>query len=111
MSEHEVTASGRVPVRATAVPPARWTTALATLLLAVVIVAWVVGGLQSTLELDEPVHPLDVLWVFSFLVFPAVGWLIAVKLPHNPLGWIYLTYGVLRWQARQWKSWPNSRLM
>ena len=90
-----MTASGRVPVRATAVPPARWTTALATLLLAVVVVIWVFGGLLSLQELDESIHPLDVVWVISFLVFPAVGWLIAVKLPNNPLGWIYLAFAVV----------------
>ncbi len=73
----------------------RWTTALATLLLAVVVVAWVYGGLLSGQELDEPIHPLDVMWVLSFLVFPTVGWLISVKLPHNPLGWIYLAFAIL----------------
>ena len=95
MSEHEVTASGRGRVGATAALPARWTTALATLLLAVVVVAWTLGAWLSAQELDEPIHPLDVVWVLSFLVFPTVGWLISVKFPHNPLGWIYLAFAIL----------------
>ena len=90
-----MTASGREQAGATASLPARWTAALATLLLTVVVVAWVVGVWLSTKELDEPIHPLDVVWVLSFLVFPAVGWLITVRLPKNPLGWIYLAYAVL----------------
>ncbi len=73
----------------------RWTTALATFLLAVTFVAWVVGGMLSVLFSGEPLPLIDVLWVLSFLVFPVVGWLIATKLPSNPLGWIYLAFAVL----------------
>ena len=95
MNDHEVTASEREPAGATTGIPARWTSALATLLLAVVVVIWVFGGLLSLQDPDEPIHLLDVVWVISFLVFPAVGWLIAVKLPNNRLGWIYLSFAVL----------------
>ena len=90
-----MTASGRGLVGETTGIPPRWTTALATLLLVVVVVAWVLGGWLSAQEIDEPIHPLDVVWVLSFLVFPIVGWFIAVKLPHNPLGWIYLAFAIL----------------
>ena len=90
-----MTASGRGLVGATTGIPARWTTVLATLLLAVIVVAWVFGGLLSAQELDEPIQPLDVVWALSFLIFPTVGWLISVKFPHNPLGWIYLAFAIL----------------
>jgi hypothetical protein len=70
----------------------RRSTALATLLLAVVAVIWVLGGLLSMLVSGRPVYALDVVYVLSFLAFPVVGWLISVKLPQNLLGWIYLTF-------------------
>lgn len=66
--------------------------ALATLLLITDIVAWVATAVLAAQNAAEPADLSSVAYVFSFLIFPIVGWLIAVKLPQNPLGWIYLLF-------------------
>jgi hypothetical protein len=73
----------------------RWISALATVLLSLqgitfLFVAW--QGLRDSAD-PEPVS--SVVWVLSFMAFPIVGWLIAIKLPHNPLGWIYLAFPIV----------------
>ncbi len=68
------------------------TTGLAMLLLALCVAIWSFIFWTYSQNSTEPPHLLDVAWGLSFLAFPAVGWLIAVKLPHNALGWIYLIF-------------------
>lgn len=69
-------------------------TALATLLLTADIATWVITGVLAAQFSNEPLRPADLAYVLSFLVFPVVGWLVAVKLPGNPLGWIYLLFSL-----------------
>lgn len=68
----------------------RWAAGLATLLLLADIAAWATTAVLAAQ--DEPVDLSAASYVLSFLVFPLVGWLIAVRIPRNPLGWIYLAF-------------------
>lgn len=73
----------------------RWVAPLATLLLALVVV---LGAFASWVSLISPVDPLpasDLVFVFSMVVYAALGWLITVKGPQNALGWIYLAFPLL----------------
>lgn len=71
----------------------RWRSALATVLLILEIGAF---GFAAWEELRDPSSDASgAVWVISFLAFPIVGWLIAVKLPRNPLAWIYLTFPIV----------------
>ncbi len=68
----------------------RWIPALATMLLVLgvsmfVILAWY--GLQSPVD---PIRTSDLVFALFLVAFPMVGWLIAVRRPQNPLGWIFL---------------------
>ncbi|MFQ5943656.1 MAG: hypothetical protein ACE5JF_08900, partial [Anaerolineales bacterium] len=70
----------------------RWVTALATILLLLgismaVILLWL--GLQNPVD---PIPTSDLVFTFLLLAFPIVGWLIAVRRPRNPLGWIFLAF-------------------
>ena len=65
----------------------RWTSALATILLVLVIsmlVIFVWSGLDSSIPSS------DLVFTLMLIAFPMVGWLIAVRHPKNPLGWIFL---------------------
>lgn len=69
-----------------------WTSPVATLLFLLFVSTWIVAAWSG---LQDPVDPLDTsdfVWAFSFTAFPLVGWLLAVKHPQNPLGWIFLTF-------------------
>jgi hypothetical protein len=70
----------------------RWILALATILLLLgitmaVILLWL--GLQNP---ADPIPTSDLVFTLSLLAFPIVGWLIAVRRPRNPLGWIFLAF-------------------
>ena len=72
----------------------RWASTLATVLLVLFVSTWLVS---AWLGLQDPVDPIgasDFLFAISFTAFPVVGWLIAVRQPQNPLGWIYLAFPV-----------------
>ena len=73
----------------------RWTSALATILLLLIISTLLTAvwyGLRSPVD---PASAADVVFVFSLLAFPLTGWLIAVRSPQNPLGWIFLIIPLL----------------
>ncbi len=72
----------------------RWTSALATLLLVSVVTTWLAFVFILGSQGAQALAAFDVGFALSFLVFPLVGWLIAIKLPWNPLGWIFLAFGV-----------------
>lgn len=73
----------------------RWISGLATMLLLLNIPTMVV---YMWLGLRNPVEPYsieDIVFAFLLSAFPIVGWLIAVKRPQNPLGWVYLALPLL----------------
>lgn len=43
----------------------------------------------------DPIRSSDVIGALIFLSILTVGWLIAVKRPHNPMGWILLAFPVI----------------
>jgi hypothetical protein len=54
-----------------------------------VIVAWAPALIYDRTSL-EVTGAIDKLWAVSFLAFPMVGVLLAVRLPSNPVGWLFL---------------------
>ena len=60
--------------------------------------AWVVAAVMSLSRLgavDLQIIADDVLFQAAFLGFPAVGGVLAVRRPSNPIGWLLLTLGAL----------------
>lgn len=51
-----------------------------------------IGAWITALVLDSPPYTTiaDRLWAVSFLAFPAVGLLLAVRVPRNPIGWMFI---------------------
>jgi hypothetical protein len=73
----------------------RWATLVATGLFVATLGLWL-GVLWAGLnDAANPIAAPDVAWGLSFLAFPVVGWILAVKLPGNPLGWIYVVFSLL----------------
>jgi hypothetical protein len=54
-----------------------------------VIAAWLPGLIYDRTSL-EVTGAIDKLWAVSFLAFPMVGVLLTVRLPSNPVGWLFL---------------------
>lgn len=52
----------------------------------------VLGAFSSALWFDSPpyVTTPDVVWASSFTVFPAVGLVLALHRPRNPIGWLFM---------------------
>ncbi len=59
------------------------------ILLALVIALWAPGYIYDPAS-EEVTSTLDKLWALSFLAFPLVGCFLARRLPHNPVGWLFL---------------------
>lgn len=67
--------------------------------------AWAVGGLCAAMAVSALVLavvnparasvPATVLTYVVYLVFPAVGALVAANRPRNPMGWMFLALGLL----------------
>lgn len=79
-------------VNSTRPPQGRWTIPLAHALFLLVILILGITLWQTSTAPLHPSSPADVVYVLSILGFPAVGWLIAVRRPDNPLGWILLCF-------------------
>ena len=73
----------------------RWTSTLATMLLVLVITIFMIILWYGSRPTVNPSVASDVVFVLSLLAFPVVGWLIAVRQPQNPLGWIYLSASLI----------------
>ncbi|HSJ27849.1 MAG TPA: hypothetical protein VLB67_06520 [Acidimicrobiia bacterium] len=58
-----------------------------TLLLAVAATGLAVAAIADSPPLASPV---DILWATSFLAFPVAGALLALRLPRNAVGWLFL---------------------
>ena len=71
---------------------ARWTSALATILLLFVLSALLILTLSALRTPFDPVVAFDIVFIVLLLAFPLVGWLMALRLPHNSLGWIFLIF-------------------
>lgn len=68
------------------------TSALATILLLLVVSALLIFMLAALRSPLAPVGAIDIVFMVLLLAFPLAGWLIALRLPHNPLGWIFLIF-------------------
>ncbi len=58
------------------------------------------GGFVAGAILDSPplATPLDITWAASFFAFPSVGLVLALKIPRNPVGWLFtLGPGLVLW--------------
>ncbi len=51
------------------------------------IAAW---GLALALDTPPLVTASDITWALSFLAFPVVGLLLAIRRPRNPIGWLFV---------------------
>lgn len=58
-------------------------------LLLLVVAAWLPGYIYDATSL-EVTGAIDKLWAVSFLAFPIVGVLLTLRLPANPVGWLFL---------------------
>lgn len=70
----------------------QWTSVLATVLLLFVISTYSLIALFALRSPAQPVNAAEVFFTTLLLAFPVVGWLIAIRLPRNPLGWIFLGF-------------------
>ena len=70
----------------------QWTSALATVLLLLLISALSIFAFSALRSSIDAVSAIDFVFMILLLAFPLVGWLIALRLPHNPLGWIFLIF-------------------
>ncbi|MFQ5923369.1 MAG: hypothetical protein ACE5M4_11045 [Anaerolineales bacterium] len=68
------------------------TSVLATILLLLVVSALLIFTLSALRSSLDTVGAIDIVFMVLLLAFPLVGWLIARRLPHNPLGWIFLIF-------------------
>ncbi len=59
---------------------------------AVLLFSGAVTGWVPAAVLDSPPYATasDLTWAMSFLAFPVVGLLLAVRLPRNPIGWMFM---------------------
>lgn len=79
-------------------PPPRHLTLPVATAVTLAYAAWVVAAAMSLSRLgavDTQVIADDVLFQAAFLGFPAVGGVLAVRRPSNPIGWLLLTLGAL----------------
>jgi steroid 5-alpha reductase family enzyme len=60
--------------------------------LVALLLAVAATGLAVAAIADSPpfASPVDILWATSFLAFPIVGALLALRLPRNAVGWLFL---------------------
>jgi hypothetical protein len=58
-------------------------------LLLLVIAAWLPALIYDRTSL-EVTGAIDKLWAISFLAFPTVGVLLTLRIPSNPVGWLFL---------------------
>ncbi len=70
----------------------QWTSAGATILLVLVLSTYSLIALFTLRSPVQPVNAAEVFFTTFLLTFPLVGWLIAIRLPRNPLGWIFLGF-------------------
>jgi len=70
----------------------QWTSAMATILLLLVLSAYSISVLYVLRSSVVPVSAAEIVFTILVLAFPLVGWLIAVRLPRNSLGWIFLAF-------------------
>ncbi len=72
-----------------------WTSALASALLGMVMISLTFFTWTELSTFEETINLSDVIFPVMLVPFSIVGWLIAINKPHNPLGWIYLTYPLI----------------
>jgi hypothetical protein len=60
------------------------------------VLAWILfaialAGMAAAAAFDSPPYAsaLDITWAASFLAFPIVGLVLALRLPTNPVGWLF----------------------
>jgi len=70
----------------------QWTSAMATILLLLVLSVYSISALYVLRSPVDPASAAEIVFTILVLAFPLVGWLIAVRLPRNPLGWIFLAF-------------------
>lgn len=75
--------------------PVRWTSVVATLMFATTAAIWLGGTWAGLTDTTDPLPASSAVWGLSFLAFAALGWILAVKLPTNPLGWLYAAFPLL----------------
>lgn len=67
---------------------------LAWLLFSIYLAAWTPGYLYDADSLER-VTTLDMVWAVSFLAFAMVGLFLALRLPSNPIGWLFMVGSAL----------------
>lgn len=73
----------------------KWISAAATILLLLVLSAYSLIALFALRSPVQTVNAAEVFFTTFLLAFPLVGWLIAIRLPQNPLGWTFLGFPLL----------------
>src|SRR3954469_24162726 len=68
---------------------------MASLAVALILLGWVVAWVGQPSEFVAP-HPVALARVIMLVAvaFPAVGLLLALRVPRNPIGWLYLGFGL-----------------
>jgi signal transduction histidine kinase len=76
---------------------------------ALVLIGALFAAAMATLgqPTEDPASISDLIWFFSFMAFPVVGFLIAWHRPDNAVGWIFLGVGVAQMSAGAAGSWAD----